>query len=113
MSYIKIRNLSYSYQDDDGNPVSVLKNLSLDIEKGEYVAILGHNGSGKSTLAKLLNLVIDDYEYFEGTIEIDGVDTPIKNSDGTFNMDAVKALAERDYSFLIDDFRLVMGFVYD
>ena len=74
MSYIKIKNLSYSYQDDDGKPVPVLKNISLDIEKGEYVAVLGHNGSGKSTLAKLLNLVIDDYEYFEGSIEVDGVD---------------------------------------
>ena len=52
-------------------------------------------------------------EFENASIEIDGVDTPIKNSDGTFNMDAVKALAERDYSFLIDDFRLVMGFVYE
>ena len=74
MAYIKIRNLSYAYTDDDGKPVPVLRDLSLDIEKGEYVAVLGHNGSGNSTLAKLLNLVIDDYEYFEGTIEVDGVD---------------------------------------
>lgn len=72
MSYIKIKNLSYAYKDDDGNPVPVLKNVSLDIEKGEYVAVLGHNGSGKSTLAKLLNLVIDDYDFFEGSIEVDG-----------------------------------------
>ena len=35
---------------------------------------MGHNGSGKSTLAKLLNLVIDDYDFFEGSIEIDGTD---------------------------------------
>ena len=74
MSYIKIRNLNFSYKDDDGNPENVLRNLSLDIEKGEYVAVLGHNGSGKSTLAKLLNLVIDDYDYFEGSIEIDGME---------------------------------------
>ena len=74
MSYIKVRNLSYSYKDDDGNPIPVIKDISLDIEKGEYVAVLGHNGSGKSTFAKLLNLVIDDYEFFDGTIEVDGVD---------------------------------------
>ena len=74
MTYIKIRNLNFSYKDDDGNPENVLRDLSLDIEKGEYVAVLGHNGSGKSTLAKLLNLVIDDYDYFEGSIEIDGVE---------------------------------------
>ncbi len=74
MSYISIKNLNFSYKDDDGNPENVIRDLSLDIEKGEYVAILGHNGSGKSTLAKLLNLVIDDYDYFEGSITIDGVE---------------------------------------
>ena len=72
MSFIKIRNLNFSYRDEDGNPYPVLKNLNIDIERGDYVAILGHNGSGKSTLAKLLNLVVDDFEFFEGSIEIDG-----------------------------------------
>ncbi len=74
MSYISIKNLNFSYKDDDGNPETVIRDLSLDIDKGEYVAILGHNGSGKSTLAKLLNLVIDDYDYFEGSITIDGME---------------------------------------
>ncbi len=73
MSYIKIRDLNFAYTDEE-NPVAVIKDLSLDIEKGEYVAVLGHNGSGKSTLAKLLNLVIDDYDQFDGVIEIDGVE---------------------------------------
>jgi energy-coupling factor transport system ATP-binding protein len=36
----------------------VLRGLTLDIQKGEYVAILGHNGSGKSTFAKLLNMIL-------------------------------------------------------
>ena len=74
MSFIKIENLNYSYKDDYENPIPVLHDISLEIEKGEYVAILGHNGSGKSTLAKLLNMVIDDYDFLEGKITIDGVD---------------------------------------
>ena len=54
---------------------------------------------------------------FEGaSIEINGVDTPICTTDADgakhFNMDAVRALAERDYSFLLDDFNIVMGFSY-
>lgn len=74
MSFIKIENLNYSYKDDYDNPIPVLHNISLEIEKGEYVAILGHNGSGKSTLAKLLNMVIDDYDFLDGRITIDGVE---------------------------------------
>ena len=56
-------------------------------------------------------------EFENATIELNGVETPIhtKDADGNkiFNMDAVKALAERDYSFLLDDFAIVMGFAYN
>lgn len=88
MSYIEIKNLNFSYKDDDGNPENVLRDLSLNIEKGEYVAVLGHNGSGKSTLAKLLNLVIDDYDYFEGSIVIDGIEvsSPDMGEDDVFEL---------------------------
>ena len=50
-------NFSYAIDDDDENQVTVdvLKNFNLTIEKGSFVAILGHNGSGKSTTAKLIN----------------------------------------------------------
>ena len=70
--FIQVKNLSYSYRDeDDSRTVSVLKNLSLDIHRGEYVVILGHNGSGKSTFAKLLNMIL---EAESGQIIIDGKD---------------------------------------
>ena len=71
--FIHIENLSYAYVGEDGQPLPVLKDISLDIREGEYVVILGHNGSGKSTLAKLLNLVIDDYTFAEGKIIVDGL----------------------------------------
>lgn len=47
---LKVEGLNFSYKKDD----VVLKDVSLSINKGEFVCILGHNGSGKSTLAKLL-----------------------------------------------------------
>ncbi len=71
--FIHIDHLSYAYVGENEQPIPVLKDISLDIRTGEYVVILGHNGSGKSTLAKLLNLVIDDYTFAEGTLTVDGV----------------------------------------
>ncbi len=60
MSYIKAENLTFSYREDqDGNPVNVIDGVSLEIERGEFVAVVGRNGSGKSTLAKLLNLILE------------------------------------------------------
>ena len=56
--FIKVENLSYIYEEDDPLGAPVLKDLSLEINKGEFVAVLGHNGSGKSTLAKLLNMIL-------------------------------------------------------
>ena len=71
-SFIHTENLCFSYTDSEGKKESpALKGISVDIQKGEYVAVLGHNGSGKSTLAKLLNLIL---EPTEGKLVIDGVD---------------------------------------
>ena len=73
-SYIQVEDLCYSYQEDDGKDVPVLRGLSFAVQKGEYVAILGHNGSGKSTLAKLLDMVLTPTS---GRIVIDGIETTV------------------------------------
>lgn len=54
---IKAEDLCFSYDGED-QKIPVIENLSLEIEKGSFVAVLGHNGSGKSTLAKLINLIL-------------------------------------------------------
>ena len=50
MSKLEIKNLSFSYD----NERLVVDDISFSVEKGSFVAVLGHNGSGKSTLAKLI-----------------------------------------------------------
>jgi energy-coupling factor transport system ATP-binding protein len=67
MALIELKNVSYSYQD-----TKALSNLSFEIEKGEFVAIIGPNGSGKSTLAQHLNGLLLPTE---GTVKIDGIST--------------------------------------
>ena len=66
MSIITVKNLSFSYNSDK----KVLKDLSFSVEKGEYLAIIGHNGSGKSTLAKLFNGLLTATD---GEIIVDGL----------------------------------------
>lgn len=69
---IKFDNVSYSYSgDEQEKEIYAVKNLSLEINEGEFVAILGHNGSGKSTTAKLMNMILSPDE---GKIFIDGKD---------------------------------------
>ena len=69
--FIKTENLCCNYRDENGNDAPALIDINLEIERGEYIAIIGRNGSGKSTLAKLFNLIL---EPVSGKIFVDGKD---------------------------------------
>ncbi len=68
-SIIQLKNCSFRYPD---STEPALRNIDLEIERGSFVAVLGHNGSGKSTLAKHMNaILVPD----EGKVVIDGIDS--------------------------------------
>ena len=70
---IETKSLAFSYPADEGEePVRALDGVSLPIEKGSFVVVLGHNGSGKSTLAKTFNGVLLPTG---GHVYVDGMDT--------------------------------------
>ncbi len=74
---IKASKLAYEYirRDEEGNVegiVRALDGIDLDIQSGDFVAILGHNGSGKSTVAKEINAIL---EPTEGVLLVNGFDT--------------------------------------
>lgn len=73
MPILTAENVCFSY--DKKTPI--LKNVNISVEKGEYVAIIGHNGSGKSTLAKLFNGLLTAES---GKITIDGITPTDKKS---------------------------------
>ena len=77
MSMIKTDNLIFEYEkrDEEGNVIGThcaIDEVNLDIEPGQFIAILGHNGSGKSTLAKHMNAILVPSG---GTMWVDGKDT--------------------------------------
>ncbi len=65
---LSLRDVGFTYE---GAEKPVLKHISLDIRKGEKIAIVGHNGAGKTTLVKLLTRL---YDVSEGAITLDGAD---------------------------------------
>ena len=73
--FIQIKDVTFSYVNDYDDPPTkntVIKGVSLDIDRGEFVAVLGHNGSGKSTLAKLINAINLPES---GEVIVDGMNT--------------------------------------
>ena len=71
---IEFKNVTFIYDADDETAevkdLPALTDVSLAINKGEFVAVVGHNGSGKSTLAKLCNAI---YEPTKGEVSVKGI----------------------------------------
>ena len=73
MGYIQAEKVEFSYDGGEGESVKkVLRGISMEIQRGEFVALLGHNGSGKSTMAKMFNAMLLPSQ---GKVFIDGLDT--------------------------------------
>lgn len=69
---IKMDNVTYEYTNNEEERIAAVKNINLEIYKGEFLVILGHNGSGKSTLAKLMNALLLPSK---GKVYVNGIDT--------------------------------------
>lgn len=83
---IRIENVSKTYD----NGVKALKNINLEVKKGEYVAILGLSGAGKSTLLRCINTIVNPTE---GNIYFDGVNNEsltFDNSDNSVDITQLK-----------------------
>lgn len=74
-NFIEFQDVTFSYEEDEeGSTIgeTIVENFSLQIKKGDFVAVLGHNGCGKSTIAKLCNGINLPQS---GKVLVDGVDT--------------------------------------
>ena len=77
MSIINVKNLIYDYKNPEGHSRQrAVNNVTLDVNEGDFVAVIGHNGSGKSTFARHLNAM---FMPTAGTVYVDDIDT--KNSE--------------------------------
>lgn len=105
--FIKFDDVSFSYDDEDEIGSYAVENISFEVHKGEFVAVLGRNGSGKSTVAKLSNSI---YIPTKGKVFVDGDDTsepdnelPIRKKVGVVfqNPDnqIVASIVEEDVAF--------------
>lgn len=104
---IDVKHMSHAYEDEEGLVMYALKDVTLQINKGEFIAIIGTNGSGKSTLAKHFNVLLQPTD---GSCEVCGLLTsdydnvwPIRQHVGMVfqNPDnqIVAAIVEEDVAF--------------
>ena len=95
---IKIQNLEKYYTDEDGNKTTIYRDMSLEIKKWEFIAILGTSGSGKTTLLNLLS-GLDDFQW--GEIEI------AWEKLATLSSDQKTAFRAKNISFIFQQFNLI------
>ncbi|MCL2048239.1 MAG: energy-coupling factor transporter ATPase [Defluviitaleaceae bacterium] len=113
MKMLHSKGLTFKYEDYEPSvkTENVLDGLDISIEKGEFVAILGHNGSGKSTLARHMNALLSPTD---GTLWVNGMDT--KNAENTWEIrqtvgmvfqnpdnQMVAAIVEEDVAFGLEN----------
>ncbi len=96
MALIELKDVNKTYQ--GAQPLHVLKGINLDIEKGEFVSIMGASGSGKSTLLNILG-ILDNYD--TGTYHLDG--TLIKD----LSEKQAAAYRNRMIGFIFQSFNLI------
>lgn len=72
MSIIEINDAYYTYGKDSESPTQAVRGVTLSVDEGEFVAVVGHNGSGKSTLARLMNGLITPEK---GSVKVNGLAT--------------------------------------
>lgn len=77
MGIVRTKDLTFEYirRDEEGNVEGIttaVDHVNIDLQAGQFIAVLGHNGSGKSTLAKHFNALVSPTE---GTVWVDGMDT--------------------------------------
>ena len=79
---IEVKGVTFLYESNDqGDMVKALKDININVAKGEFVTIIGHNGSGKSTLAKHINALLKPSE---GDVWVKGMNT--KDDEETWNI---------------------------
>ena len=98
MTIIKANNLTKTYGDNLDNKTNAVRDISLDIKKGEFTAIMGPSGSGKSTLLNMLSGIL---EPSGGDVMIDGV------SLSGMNKQQMAQFRREKLGFVFQDFNLL------